>query len=145
MGVLQFTPFTSLVEPGFWHALSALKIDVLQLSDATHSLHGTYTTGRVARDRKTGQDIPLRSVLSLGADALCGRGQDETTRTISDGSDNGALHKPSQPMCIAAQGVIKNYNTIEEFKAAHKVALFSDLTDEASRVYCAYLPSHRFP
>lgn len=31
---------------------------------------------------------------------------------------------------VAAHGVLKNYNTIEEFKAADKTALFNELSDE---------------
>lgn len=31
---------------------------------------------------------------------------------------------------VPAHGILKNYNTIEEFKAADKTALFNELSDE---------------
>lgn len=31
---------------------------------------------------------------------------------------------------VPARGLLKNYNTIEDFKAADKIALFNELTDE---------------
>ena len=38
---------------------------------------------------------------------------------------------------VATQGLVKNYNTIEEFKAADKTALFNELSDEVcSVVFC---------
>lgn len=33
-------------------------------------------------------------------------------------------------MSVAARGVFKNYNTIEEFKAADKAALFNEVANE---------------
>lgn len=35
---------------------------------------------------------------------------------------------------MAVTGVFKNYNTIEEFKAADKTMLFNQVADEVSRV-----------
>ncbi|KAL4079347.1 hypothetical protein J3A83DRAFT_4086462 [Scleroderma citrinum] len=111
MPVVQFTPFSSLVQPEFWHALTRVKIDVLRLSDESLTVNGSYTVGRSIRDRETGQDVALGCNLVLGADAF------EKT--------------PQVPaMSVSAHGVFKNYNTIEEFKAADKAALFNEVANE---------------
>jgi ubiquitin-like modifier-activating enzyme ATG7 len=35
-------------------------------------------------------------------------------------------------MSVPASGVFKNYNTIDDFKAADKAALFNDVANEVS-------------
>ncbi|KAH7907877.1 hypothetical protein BJ138DRAFT_1158950 [Hygrophoropsis aurantiaca] len=109
MPVVQFAPFSSLVQPSFWHELTRMKIDVLRLSDETLPIQGSYTVGRSIRDRETGKDIVLGCNLSLGGDAY------EKSIQLS-------------PMSVAANGMFKNYNTIEDFKAADKSALFNELS-----------------
>ncbi|KAH0831017.1 hypothetical protein J3R83DRAFT_13502 [Lanmaoa asiatica] len=111
MPVVQFAPFASLVQPAFWHELTTLKIDVLRLSQDSFPLSASYSVGRSIRDRETGQDVPLGCNLSLGADAFV------DSPTIP-------------PLSVSARGVLKNYNTIEDFKAADKAALFNALADE---------------
>lgn len=37
---------------------------------------------------------------------------------------------------VPAHGMLKNYNTIEEFKAADKTALFNELSDEVRTASC---------
>ncbi|KIJ16262.1 hypothetical protein PAXINDRAFT_168437 [Paxillus involutus ATCC 200175] len=111
MVVIQFAPFASLVQPAFWHELTRMKIDVLRLSDESLKVTGSYSVGRSIRDRETGQDIALGCNLSLGADAFEG--------------------EPQIPaMSVPASGVFKNYNTIDDFKAADKAALFNDVANE---------------
>ncbi|OAX41208.1 E1-like protein-activating [Rhizopogon vinicolor AM-OR11-026] len=111
MPVVQFAPFASLVQPGFWHELTRMKIDVLRLSDEALTVSGSYSVGRSIRDRETGQDIALGCNLIVGEDAY---------------------QKASQlpPMSVAATGVFKNYNTIEDFKAADKAALCNDVASK---------------
>ncbi|KAG6381874.1 hypothetical protein JVT61DRAFT_488 [Boletus reticuloceps] len=111
MPVVQFTPFASLVQPAFWHELTRLKVDVLRLSDDELSLAGSYSVGRSIRDRETGQDVALGCNISLGADAF------DKTPTVS-------------ALSVSARGVFKNFNTIDEFKAADKAALFNTVADE---------------
>ncbi|KIK81706.1 hypothetical protein PAXRUDRAFT_832674 [Paxillus rubicundulus Ve08.2h10] len=111
MPVIQFAPFASLVQPAFWHELTRMKIDVLRLSDESLKVTGSYSVGRCIRDRETGQDIALGCNLSMGADAF--------------------ERAPQMPtMSVLASGVFKNYNTIEDFKAADKAALFNDVANE---------------
>jgi hypothetical protein len=69
MPVVQFAPFASLVQPGFWHELTRMKIDVLRLSEDAMTVNGSYSVGRSIRDRETGQDIALGCNLTVGEDA----------------------------------------------------------------------------
>ncbi|KAI0820396.1 hypothetical protein BC628DRAFT_1397266 [Trametes gibbosa] len=114
MPIVQFAPFQSLVQPGFWHALTNLKIDVLRLSDEAVPVHATYSTGRAVKDRETGKDIALGCNLSVGDDAF-----------------QSTPHIPQS--AVHAQGSFKNYNTIEDFKNADKTALFNQLSEEIWR------------
>ena len=130
MPVVQFAPFASLVQPAFWHELTRQKIDVLRLSDDELSLTASYSVGRTIRDRETGQDLPLGCNLSLGADAF-----DSSPQIVP------AHHRSSVPAwSVSAHGVFKNYNTIQDFKAADKAALFNAVADEVRQT-----TTHRFP
>ncbi len=42
-GVLQFVPFVSRVEAGFWHELCKLKLDKDHLSEEAREIRGSYT------------------------------------------------------------------------------------------------------
>ncbi|KAF9457980.1 hypothetical protein BDZ94DRAFT_1313718 [Collybia nuda] len=113
MPIVQFAPFSSLIQPSFWHELTNLKIDVLRLSDEALPISGSYSTGKSVKDRETGQEIALGCNLSIGSESF----------------DKG--FKPSQGS-IAVLGTLKNYNTIDEFKAADKTVLFNR---EAERIW----------
>ncbi|QRV99149.1 ubiquitin-like modifier-activating enzyme ATG7 [Ceratobasidium sp. AG-Ba] len=111
MTVIQFTPLSSLVQPAFWHDLVRLKIDVLKLSSESQPVSASYAAGKSVVDRETGQDVALGCQLVLGGDGLSQR--------------------PSTPAhAVRVNGILKNYNTVEEFKAADKSALFNELADE---------------
>ncbi|PPQ66819.1 hypothetical protein CVT24_008678 [Panaeolus cyanescens] len=107
MPILQFTPLSSLIQPSLWHTLTNLKLDVLKLSDDALSLKGSYAPGRTVRDRETGVDVALGCSLTVG-----GEGLNVEEYEIPHGS-------------VVANGTLKNYNTIEEFKNADKTALFN--------------------
>lgn len=70
MPIVQFAPFSSLVQPAFWHELTKLKIDVLRLSDDAQQIFGSYTAGRTINDRETGQEIALGCNFTVGEDAF---------------------------------------------------------------------------
>ncbi|KAK2464586.1 hypothetical protein APHAL10511_003375 [Amanita phalloides] len=110
MPLVQFAPLSSLVHPGLWHALADLKLDVLRLSDAAVPLCAAYSPGRSVLDRETGRDIALAASLVLADDAF-----------------SPAYAPPAAS--IAVRGILKNYNSIEEFKAADKAALFNAEAD----------------
>ncbi|KAL4263206.1 Ubiquitin-like modifier-activating enzyme ATG7 [Pleurotus pulmonarius] len=110
MPIVQFAPFASLVQPSFWHELTSLKVDVLRLSDDAIPITATYTTGRSVKDRETGQEIVLGCNVTVGAESF----QKD--------------HQPSAG-AVVAQGTVKNFNTIEEFKSADKSSLFNHEAD----------------
>ena len=43
--VLQYVPFSSMVEPGFWHKLSENKLNVYGLDDKPRQIKGFYFNG----------------------------------------------------------------------------------------------------
>ncbi|KAI5116668.1 hypothetical protein M0805_007840 [Coniferiporia weirii] len=109
--IVQFTPFSSLVQPPFWHELTRLKIDVLRLSEQAVPANASYTVGRSVTDRETGTEVDLGCHITLGGDAF-----------------NPSVQQHSN--AVSCTGTFKNYNTIEEFKAADKTALFNQVADE---------------
>ncbi|KAL5639969.1 hypothetical protein ACGC1H_006511 [Rhizoctonia solani] len=111
MTVIQFTPLSSLVQPAFWHDLVRLKIDVLKLSAESQPVTASYSAGKSIIDRETGQDVALGCQIVLGGDAF-------------DGQVSVPAHS------VGVRGTLKNFNTVEEFKAADKSALFNELADE---------------
>ncbi|KAF8621303.1 hypothetical protein AX15_007901 [Amanita polypyramis BW_CC] len=119
MPLVQFAPFASLVHPAFWHKLADLKVDVLRLSDDALPITAAYSPGRSITDRETGQEIALPCSLSVGDDSF-----------------NSQYAPP--PGAISVAGTIKNYNTIEDFKAADKSALFNA---EAQKIWDHILAS----
>lgn len=66
MTILQFAPFSSLVQPAFWHELTAHKIDVLRLSDDSVPINASYALGKSIKDRETGKEIALGCNLAVG-------------------------------------------------------------------------------
>lgn len=70
MPIVQFTPFSSLVQPSFWHELTNQKIDVLRLSDDAITINGSYSIGRTVKDRESGQEISLGCHLSVGSESF---------------------------------------------------------------------------
>jgi len=67
MTVLQFAPFSSLVQPAFWQELTSLKVDVLRLSDDSVPLNAAYALGKTIKDRETGKEIALGCNLTVGS------------------------------------------------------------------------------
>ncbi|KAG8990072.1 Autophagy protein 7 [Tulasnella sp. JGI-2019a] len=107
--VMQFTPFSSIVQPAFWHELTKLKIDVLKLSQDSLPIYGSYSIGRAVTDRETGLEVALGCNLILGGDAFCK--QEDV--------------KPP-PHSVIVRGTLKNFNTIEDFKNSNKQEIFNE-------------------
>ncbi|TDL27707.1 E1-like protein-activating [Rickenella mellea] len=114
MTVVQFTPFSSLVQPAFWHELTRLKIDVLKLSEESLPITASYSVGRSITDRETGQEVALGCNLTISDDSF------NDTKTLQRLPANS----------VRVNGTFKNFNTIEEFKEADKSALFNQTADE---------------
>ncbi|KAI9172945.1 Autophagy protein 7 [Blastocladiella emersonii ATCC 22665] len=117
---MQYLPFTSAVEPSFWHALAKHKLEVLRLSDAPIAVAGSFVPGRLV---KTAEDAysSLPACLSLEGGSL-----DPLSLNLSS-------------VACRAPGTLKNANTIEEFKAMDKPALFN----AAAAEIWASITSHR--
>ncbi|EJD47541.1 hypothetical protein AURDEDRAFT_183978 [Auricularia subglabra TFB-10046 SS5] len=112
MPVVQFQTFTSLVQPEFWHELTRRKVDELRLSQDALPIHAGYALARTAHDRESGADIALPANFVLGADAF----GDPPARDFRQG--------------VVARGSFRNVNTMEEFKALDKAAIFAAAIDE---------------
>lgn len=112
--LLQFAPFTSKVSPEFWHEFAALKVNQLQLSDDDVPLAATYGAGRQAHD----VGVAVGSSLNVDGDAFGGAG-----------SSSGASQ-----FRIPVRGTLKNFNTIEAFGQADKLARFHALAQEVRSV-----------
>lgn len=72
---LQFTPFSSVVQPPFWHELSRLKIDQWKLSEGVTPITASYSVGRSITDRETGKDVDLGCHVTVGGDSFDVNGQ----------------------------------------------------------------------
>lgn len=108
--LLQFAPFTSKVSPEFWHEFASLKVNRLQLSDEDVPLVGSYAAGRQTKD----QAVSISSALSIEGKAF----------------DVTHAQQELSQLRVPAQGKLKNFNTIEAFRHADKVARFHDLAHE---------------
>ncbi|KAF9442574.1 E1-like protein-activating [Macrolepiota fuliginosa MF-IS2] len=106
MVLVQFVPFASIVQPAFWHRLSELKIDTLQLSDHAVDISASYSVGRSVTDRESGREIDLGCTIAVGAESFDPDSKPHATSIVTKGS-------------------LKNFNTVEDFKSADKPALFN--------------------
>ncbi|EFP81641.1 Autophagy protein 7 [Puccinia graminis f. sp. tritici] len=123
--ILQFVPFNSSIDPTFWHSLTQLKIDILKLEDQPVPIKGWYERGRwtVERDH---QNSTVINQVSFGNEFRV------DGKSLSSTSDQPE-HQP-QTSCVSGRvavwGMLKNFNTIEEFKACDKQGLFNSFTDQ---------------
>ena len=93
---LQFAPFSSCVNPGFWSAFSKVKLEVLGLDETPVNAVGSF-----ANSTPTG----VAPILNLDWDALKENNPSSSTRWDT----------------YLCQGQIFNLNTIEAFKSCDKV------------------------
>lgn len=112
--LVQFTPLSSLTNPSFWNELTRLKLDVLKLSDAEVNIRGSYGVGRQVHDREGGKWIGIDSSLTVQEESF-----KEETLKLTAGS-------------VETKGFVKNFNTIEDFKAADKTKIFNERADKVS-------------
>lgn len=93
--ILQFAPFSSAVDAGFWHKFTQLKLDVIHLSKDPIPVTGNYVNSDAA-------GLPSR--LSVEYDAL-------------------ESNQPVPHLSFRAVGTLINTNTVEEFRSYDKVEL----------------------
>jgi len=98
MALLQFVPFSSNLEPAFWHNLTQLKLNDWKLDTDPKELHGFYSN--------TTSHLNSPPLLRL---------------------DFSAFSSSSRipPFSFQAHGRIKNCNSLDEFKNEDKAAFIS--------------------
>ncbi|XP_071082043.1 ubiquitin-like modifier-activating enzyme ATG7 [Haliotis cracherodii] len=92
---LQFAPFSSSLDAGFWQRLSENKLNVYGLDEAPQTIHGFYFNGD-----------PAGMVPRLSVDFTAFDSEWKTP-----------------PRCLASKGSIQNTNTLERFKECDKKEL----------------------
>ncbi|GAA5864413.1 hypothetical protein JCM1840_000487 [Sporobolomyces johnsonii] len=109
-GPLQFLPLSTAVSPSFWHQLTHLKLHHLKLSDAPVPISGWYTKGKQVKDRMTGEAVGISGGLEL------------SEASFDDEAKVGQLG----PERIRMHGILRNFNTIEDFKNCDKAKLLEE-------------------
>lgn len=134
--LLQFQPFSSTVHPEFWHAFTSLKINKLQLSDQDVPLIAHYSVGRSVLDRRSartgsegknsteGEWIHLPPSITLDGQSFV---ESHDDADLPDSTATG-----TNQIRVASRGYLKNFNTVDAFKAADKRKAFDDLAGEVS-------------
>ncbi|XP_061076484.1 ubiquitin-like modifier-activating enzyme ATG7 isoform X2 [Conger conger] len=98
---LQFAPFSSALEAGFWHQLTQKKLNEYRLDESPKSIKGYYYNGDPA-------GLPTRLTLEFSA------------------FDVG----PTPARCCPALGTLYNMNTFEAFKTCDKKVILEKEANE---------------
>ncbi|KAM9076259.1 ubiquitin-like modifier-activating enzyme ATG7 isoform 2-T2 [Megaptera novaeangliae] len=99
---LQFAPFSSALDVGFWHELTQKKLNEYRLDEAPKDIKGYYYNGDSA-------GLPARLTLEFSA---------------------FDINAPTPARCCPAVGTLYNTNTLEAFKAADKKLLLEQAANE---------------
>uniref|UniRef100_A0A8C7GJV6 Ubiquitin-like modifier-activating enzyme ATG7 n=1 Tax=Oncorhynchus kisutch TaxID=8019 RepID=A0A8C7GJV6_ONCKI len=99
---LQFAPFSSALEAGFWHQLTQKKLNDYRLDESPKNIKGYYYNGDPV-------GLPTRLTLEFSA-------------FEADG--------PSPARCCPVTGTLYNTNTLEAFKTSDKKALLEQQATE---------------
>uniref|UniRef100_A0A8C2RQF5 Ubiquitin-like modifier-activating enzyme ATG7 n=1 Tax=Capra hircus TaxID=9925 RepID=A0A8C2RQF5_CAPHI len=99
---LQFAPFSSALDVGFWHELTQKKLNEYRLDEAPKDIKGYYYNGDSA-------GLPARLTLEFSA---------------------FDMSAPTPARCCPAVGTLYNTNTLEAFKAADKKLLLEEAANE---------------
>uniref|UniRef100_A0A4W2ICG4 Ubiquitin-like modifier-activating enzyme ATG7 n=1 Tax=Bos indicus x Bos taurus TaxID=30522 RepID=A0A4W2ICG4_BOBOX len=99
---LQFAPFSSALDVGFWHELTQKKLNEYRLDEAPKDIKGYYYNGDSV-------GLPARLTLEFSA---------------------FDMSAPTPARCCPAVGILYNTNTLEAFKAADKKLLLEEAANE---------------
>nr|KAF6419927.1 autophagy related 7 [Molossus molossus] len=99
---LQFAPFSSALDVGFWHELTQKKLNEYRLDETPKDIKGYYYNGDSA-------GLPARLTLEFSA---------------------FDMSAPTPAHCCPAVGTLYNTNTLEAFKAADKKLLLEQAANE---------------
>ncbi|KAJ3156593.1 Autophagy protein 7 [Geranomyces variabilis] len=124
--LLQFDPLASAVDPTFWHALSKKKIEVYRLSDAQQEISAQYQVPAPKHSRLAAAapaaatpEVSVAASKNVPAARLS-----FSARSFGDVSTTAA-----SPSCTSP-GVLRNTNTIEEFKMLDKAIALKEVTEQ---------------
>ncbi|XP_069907204.1 ubiquitin-like modifier-activating enzyme ATG7 isoform X3 [Oryctolagus cuniculus] len=99
---LQFAPFSSALDVGFWHELTQKKLNEYRLDEAPKDIKGYYYNGDSA-------GLPARLTLEFSA---------------------FDMSAPTPARCCPALGTLYNTNTLESFKTADKKLLLEQTANK---------------
>nr|CAG8504393.1 2187_t:CDS:10 [Entrophospora candida] len=130
--LLQFVAFSSAVEATFWHNLSTRKIDLYKLDDAPQTILGYYSTShRITSSQHTSSNNNAESNVYIPARLCLGTGAFEEELNEDKDDDKKYLSfSRLPPYSYPSIGIIKNTNTIEEFKQLDKNSLFKETAEQ---------------
>lgn len=112
--ILQFAPFQSAVDEGFWHRLSSLKLNKLGIDESPIPITGFYapTSHRQVSNH-----------LTLSAESLPPESNEQSSKP--------AINRGNRNRC-PIPGILYNTNTLEGFQALDKQSL---LKAEANKIW----------
>ncbi|KAF2305283.1 hypothetical protein GH714_003465 [Hevea brasiliensis] len=117
--ILQFAPFQSFVDEGFWHRLSSLKLNKFGIDDSPIAITGFYAPCSHSQ---------VSNHLTLLSESLP---SDESEQSSVPAISRGNRNRCSVP------GILYNTNTLEAYHALDKKSL---LKEEAKKVFCYNRP-----
>ncbi|KAM3398817.1 ubiquitin-like modifier-activating enzyme atg7 isoform X4 [Capsicum galapagoense] len=112
--ILQFAPFQSSVDEGFWHKLSSLKLNKLRLDESPIPITGFYAPCSHPQ---------VSNHLTLLAESLPAESDEEQSSLLASQGNRNRCPVP---------GILLNTNTLESFYALDKQSL---LKAEAKKVW----------
>ncbi|KAJ0017542.1 hypothetical protein Pint_10420 [Pistacia integerrima] len=112
--ILQFAPFQSAVDEGFWHRLSSLKLNKLGIDDSPIPITGFYAPCTHSQ---------VSNHLTLLMESLPSDSDEESSVTATS---HGNRNRCSVP------GTLYNTNTLESFRAIDRESL---LKEEAKKIW----------
>ncbi|KAJ9136048.1 hypothetical protein P3X46_033162 [Hevea brasiliensis] len=112
--ILQFSPFQSFVDEGFWHRLSSLKLNKFGIDDSPIAITGFYAPCSHSQ---------VSNHLTLLSESLpCDESEQSSVPAISLGNRNRC----------SVPGILYNTNTLEAYHALDKKSL---LKEEAKKIW----------
>ncbi|WVW78776.1 E1-like protein-activating enzyme Gsa7p/Apg7p [Kwoniella bestiolae CBS 10118] len=101
---LQFQPLASQPTPAFWTALTSHKLDKAKLNDDEQQITGWLEEGRQIHDHEGPSGSSSSSVVGIDGNISVG------------GNAFGERSESNPAGSIPITGILKNFNTIEEFR-----------------------------
>ncbi|GAA6007923.1 hypothetical protein JCM10207_004927 [Rhodosporidiobolus poonsookiae] len=123
MQPLQFLPLSTSISPSFWHALTSRKLHEWKLSSEPVPLVAHYARGKTVRDRLTREEVGISGALELDQASFERVGGEM-------GQETGEGNSTSNTDRVRLRGILRNYNTIGEFRDSDKAKLLSELGDQ---------------